>query len=101
MSLPLFQTSFKDLQLLQTNWSKQLNPVLAQPINQGTILTEVSLTTGDNTINTGLNRKLQGWIIIRQRALASIYDKQDNNSTPSQTLILNSSAAVVVDLLVF
>ena len=99
--LPYFQTSNKDLSLLQTGWSSQLNPLLAQPIANGQVLKDVSLTIGSNTINHKLGRKLQGWWIVRQRASGSVYDTQDVNTSPQLTLLLTSTANMVVDILVF
>ena len=76
MALGLYQSTDQSLQLLQTNWSAKLNPLLAAPANNSIILKNVSLTTGSNTINTTLGRALQGWTVVRQRASASIYDNQ-------------------------
>jgi hypothetical protein len=101
MTLPIFQTSSKDLSLLQTNWSTQINPVLAQPMAQGLFVKNVTLNTGSNVLNHRLGRRLQGWIITRIRALATIYDTQDTNQQPDLTLVLVSSATVQVDLYVF
>ena len=78
-----------------------LNQLVGSPLLNNNILTSVSLASGSNTINHKLNRKLQGWMIVRQRASASIYDTQDSNTDPNNTLVLVSSAAVTVDLLVF
>jgi hypothetical protein len=84
-----------------TKWSSILNPLLANPSLQSVILQNVSLQMGLNTINHGLGRKLLGWRVVRLRATATIFDVQDTNSTPALTLILNSSAPVVVNLEVF
>lgn len=101
MALPLFTTSIKELSLLQTQWKSQIDPLLADPVNSNIVLKNISLVTGTNAVNHMLGRKLQGWKIVRQRAAASIYDNQDNNQNPASTLILISSAPVVVDLEVF
>lgn len=101
MSLPIFQTDSKDLSLVQTTWSSQLNPVLNLPINQGLILKNVSLINGTSTISHMLGRKLQGWFVVRLRASASIYDTQDSNPYPELSLKLVSNADVSVDLFVF
>lgn len=82
-------------------WASQLDPMLANPSNNASILKSVSLAAGSNTVNHLLGRPLQGWRIVRQRALASVYDTQDSNPTPALTLSLVSSAAVTVDLEVF
>jgi hypothetical protein len=101
MSLPIFQTASKDLSLLQTNWAQQLNPVIQLPINSGSILQNVVLSSGLNVVNHKLGRKLQGWFIVRQNAAGSFYDSQDINPYPDLTLFLNSSATVTVHLFVF
>lgn len=99
--LPIFTTDNKDLTLLQTNWAKSINPLLKNPSLQSNILSQVDLAIGSNTINHLLGRKLQGWRIVRLRANAAIYDNQDNNPRPDQTLILVSDAVVSCDIEVF
>lgn len=101
MALPIYKSEDKDLMLMQTAWSSQLNPIVTMPQSSGVLLKQVSLKAGDNTIDHRLGRNLQGWQLVRIRAAATIYDKQDTNKLPSRTLILNSSAPVVVDIFVF
>ena len=101
MILPYFQSEDQVLNRLQTKWKSEIDPVLANPLNGVSIIKNVSLVSGTNVVNHLLGKPLQGWFIIRQRASASIYDKQDSNQTPGLTLVLNSSAAVSVDLAVF
>lgn len=101
MSLPVYQTDDKNLQMLQNQWKSRLDPLLSRQQNQSNILQSVSLVVGDNSISHGLGKKLSGWSLTRIRAASVIYDKQDSNKTPELTLDLNSSAAVVVDLEVF
>lgn len=107
MSLPQIQSATGGQSIdavftqMQTLWSAQLNPLLNRPQNLSTILPKVSLAIGDNTISHTLGRALAGWNIVRIRAAATIYDKQDSNTNPAVSLILNSSAAVVIDLEVF
>ena len=99
--LPQFQTTDRSFSLMQNQWAKELNPIIALPfINQNT-LKKVALVNGTTNINHLLGRNLQGWFIIRQRAAANIYDTQDTNLSPDLTLVLVSDAAVVVDLVVF
>lgn len=89
------------LELMQTQWAQQLNPIIANPTVNNLILKNVSLTTGTNVINHKLGRNLQGWKPTRIRASATFYDQQDTNQTPQLTLVLISSADVIVDLEVF
>lgn len=90
------------LDQMQSQWAAAINPVLVNPLNNANILKNQSLVSGPNVINHRLGASLQGWSIVRMRGVAaSIYDTQDTNQTPQLTLNLNSSTAVVVDLMVF
>lgn len=100
-ALTKFQTKLQELMLLQTDWIAKINPFLASASNNSSILQNVLLVSGKNTINHKLGRKLQGWQITRQRAPASVYDNQDSNQMQDLTLVLISSASVVVDLEIF
>src|SRR5579859_1838097 len=101
MTLPIYKDDDKNFMLMQSQWSTQLNTLLSNHSLQSIILHKVLLISGTNTINHKLGRKLQGWRIVRQRSAASIYDNQDSNQMSNLTLILISSADVVVDLEVF
>lgn len=89
------------LNRVQDNVDRSLNPVIDVPILDGVLLQSVTLASGSNVINHTLGKTLTGWSIVRQRGVASIYDEQSSNKFPSRTLLLNSSAAVSVDLWVF
>lgn len=102
MKLPIFQSELKDLNMMQTRWAAIIEPPLSLPTNNGMILQNVILASGDNTINHLLGRKLQGWYPVRfNGGWAQLYDKQDTNTQSKLTLILNASAGVTVDLFVF
>ena len=90
MSLPIFINKDKDFGMMQTAWASSLNPVIEMPINSGEILTKVSLVAGFNQVNHKLTRKLQGWIVIRMRASATIFDTQDANQYPDKNLFLTA-----------
>jgi uncharacterized lipoprotein YmbA len=101
MTLPQFQSDDRNFQMMQNVWAQKIDPLLAKQIVNGNLLQNVSLASGSNTINHKLGRKLQGWLIVRQRASASVYDTQDSNQHQDLTLTLTSSASVSVDLWVF
>lgn len=88
-------------EMAQTTWAQALDPIIANPMTNPSILKNVSLVAGTNVIDHKLGRRLQGWNSVRVRSAASIFDQQDSNQTPQLTLILVSSADVVVDLMVF
>lgn len=97
-TLAFFQTSDKDLSLMQTNWRSVLNPVIAIPILAGVQLTNIALIDGVTVINTTLQRMMQGWILTDINASAIIYRSKPFNNL---TLTLTSSAACIVNLWVY
>lgn len=101
MALPQFHTSIRELAMLQSQWASQLDPAVSNPLVNGSLLTNVTLAIGDNTINHLLGRKLVGWIIVGVSAASAIYDKQALNQMPNLTLVLNSSAGCTANIYVF
>ncbi len=99
--LAKFQSDNQSLNMLQTSWAAELDPVLANPISQSRILTNQVLKAGMNTINHGLGRKLQGWIVIGINGVSTIYDSQSSNPMAQLTLLLSASSPVTISLLVF
>lgn len=97
MNLPLLQNP----SLMMTKWKSILDNLLRLPLSSSLLLKNQQLFIGSNPVNHKLGRDLQGWIIVRKRGPADIYDTQDENQTPQLTLLLTSSAKVLVDLLVF
>lgn len=89
------------LELMQTQWAQELNPLISNPTTKTTVLKNINLVTGTNVINHKLGRALQGWYLVRIRAATTVYDTQDANQTPTLTLVLNASAPAIVDLVVF
>jgi hypothetical protein len=99
--LQMITTTDRIINQIQQNTAKVVNPLTTVPLNSGSILPNVTLVTGANSVNHLLGRALVGWFLVRQRSAASIYDTQDTNLTPTLTLSLVSSADVVVDIFVF
>lgn len=97
------QISVQDqtLSRIQDNVSRVVNRIVESHVLDGVLLRNVSLTIGDNTINHTLGRSLTGWMLTRTRGASTVYDKQDTNLLPARTLVLNASAAVVVDIYAF
>lgn len=102
MRIQLVQTDDKDVNQLQRNVAKVLEPVASNPLVNGIILPSVALAFGDNDVPHKLGRTLQGWFIVRRHGnYRDIFDRQDTNTTPAMTLILNSSGTTTVDIYVF
>lgn len=79
-------------------WASILNPVIANQLLNGNLITNQVLGTGSNAINHLLGRLQVGWMIIDQNASAAIYRSQPLSTT---TLTLTSSAPVTVSLWMF
>ena len=100
MALPLIKSPDQSLMLLETQWKSQLDPVLANPLISGQLLTNIALVSGSNTINHKLGRALQGYIITGMHgSFAQIYDT--TSPMPALTLVLHASAATNISLYVF
>lgn len=101
IKLPYQQTSDRQFNQFQQALQSALAPVLNLPTANSSLLTSIALKAGANTVNHKLNRKLLGWYPVRVRADSVLWDSQDTNPNPTQTLILNCTADVTVDLIVF
>jgi hypothetical protein len=100
MALPIYKSDDQTVTLLQTNWASQINPVISNPIVNGVLQKNISLTVGTNVINHKLSRNYQGYVITgMHNVFSQIYDTTSN--TPSLTLNLHSSAATSVDIYCF
>lgn len=90
-----------DLPKMQTTWATQLDPIIANPLLQGQMLSNIALINGSNVVNHKLGRKLVGWFIVGINGAAQVYDTQVSNQTPQLTLNLTSNANVTCNLWVF
>jgi hypothetical protein len=94
MQLPILS----NLMQLATQWRAILNPVIANPLNNVSILQDIQLKNGVTTINHLLGQQQQGWFLVDIQGAATIYRSAPFNST---TLTLTSNAAVTVSIGVF
>lgn len=85
---------------MQTTWANQINPVLANLLIQGQLLTNIQLANGTTAISHLLQRKLQGWFLVSPQGGATVY-QASIQPNPTLTLTLVSSAAITTDLWVF
>jgi hypothetical protein len=82
-------------------WASILNPVVASPIVNGSLLSNVALIAGTTIVNHKLGRTLRGWLIVGINGPATVYDNQAANQMANLTLSLTSDAAIVCSLWVF
>ncbi len=101
-SFKLVKLSELPLQKLQDNTRAVLDTVTNKEILDGILLKGLPLVSGStNEVNHKLGRQPQGWIIVRKRAQADVWDLQDLNTNPSATLSLACSSDVTIDIWVF
>ncbi len=86
------------LDMMQTKWATELNPIISNEIVNGLLLSNITITTGVNVINHLLGRKQIGWYITDINAAAQIYRSQPLNNLQ---LTLTSDADCVASLWVF
>jgi len=96
MSTPL--SSKLNWSLMNPILASTLNPIIASPLSSSSILKNIVLKTGANTINHQLGRMMSGWSIVDINALATIYRSQPLNDL---TLTLTASAPCTVNIQVF
>lgn len=94
------QTPQRELSQVQDQISEAFQSLVKNPLINGVLVT-AALTTGTNQVAHTLNRKLQGWIIVRRDNASTVYDSQDSEPDPDLFLQLVASADVNVTLYVF
>lgn len=98
------KTSVKDTDLnkVQQNVENAITTIINKEIIDGVLLKNVCLHAGTaNAVKHQLGRAIRGWIVVRLRADARIWDVQDFNPNPARTLMLACSHDAKVDLWVF
>ncbi len=98
--LPLIKLPDPQAMDMETKWKAILDPVIATPISNGLLLTNINLVVGATIINHKLGRMMQGWIItdITDNIGAQIYKSAPLND---KTLTLTSAISTKIALWVF
>jgi hypothetical protein len=94
--LPQNQT----LAQLQSKWPSQLNPVLANLLINGQLLTDQALINGTTVVNHMMGRQLNGWFLVAPQGAATVYQAAQQPN-PTLTLTLVSDAAITTGIWVF
>ena len=86
------------LDMMQTKWAQELNPLLRNQLLQGVLISNISITTGVNVINNLLSRNQIGFIITDINAPVTLYRSQPLND---KTLTLTASGPAVISIWMF
>jgi hypothetical protein len=98
-SLPIFQDQNKNFMLHQTSWKAAITPVIQNEINQGLLLTNITLLANTPlAINHMLSRLQIGWQLSDITANSTVWRTQPFND---KTLTLESSANTTINVWVF
>lgn len=85
-------------QLANSQWAASLNPILNNPLNNVSVLKNVALSTGANTIDHKLGHVMQGWFIVDIDAAITYYRSAPLNAL---TLTLTCSGPATASIGVF
>lgn len=89
----------EELNRVQDKLQEFFQPITANPLLDGTLLTSVTISTTLTQVPHRLGRPPLGYIIVAQNSNATIW--QPSKSLPSTFLDLQASATTVADIWVF
>lgn len=88
-------------QAIQDNAEQAFRPLLESPFVGCRLIEDVELVaTASNRVAHGLGRDIAGWIVVDRDASGSVW-RVSPSTSPDRVLLLSSSAAMTVDLIVF
>lgn len=98
-ALKKIQSADRVLNQFQENVDRVLQPLLANVLADGRLVTGISIVSGTPArVEHKLGRAIRGWLVVDKNANADVWR---STSTLSDVLILNSSANVTLTLWVF
>ena len=89
-----------NVEQISSKWKSQLDPVLANLLINGQLLTNQVLINGTTVISHKLGRTPQGWFLVSPKAAALVY-QAESQPNPTLTLSLTSDADVITNIWVF
>lgn len=92
------RTADDDLRQVQDAVGFVFQDILSKEILDGRIIKDI-FVSGPTVIEHGLQRKMQGYILVKKNADENVWDSV--TLTPARTFLLNSSGDVTVTIWVF
>lgn len=89
------------LSQIQDNLDLAISAIQNSSFQNGVIIQVNLLAAGDNAINHGLDRKVQGWTVIGKNAQSDVWESSTVNNFPTKQIILRASANVRVKIYLF
>lgn len=97
--LTRLHTSDPELNQVQDNLVRRVNPALAAVILDGRLVTGVSVGVTATNVNHGLGRAYQGWVVVNNNTDCRVWSPSTGDA--SKVIVLQSSAATTLSLWVF
>ncbi len=86
-------------ELAQTKWAGELNPVLANPLLAGRLVTNIALVSGTPlSVNHLLGRMPNGWLLTSNTANSVVWTSEPFNS---KSFIFQCSADTIIAIWAF
>jgi hypothetical protein len=99
MQLPLPKTSDQNLSTTLTRWKSILDPVIADPLLSGLMVSGINLIASTpQVVNHSLSRNPLGWFLTDNTANSVVWRTQPFNN---KTITLEASATTQVSIWVF
>ena len=94
-----FVSKTPDVQKLINHVSEFLNQLINNPVLDGVIIDNISVSTSPTNISHGLGREVRGYYIVKASAGVTIYDTA--NTTPKSLLTITASGSATITLYIF
>jgi hypothetical protein len=86
---------------ISSKWKAALDPVLANLLINGQLLSSVTLQNGTTAVNHKLGRLPQGWFVVSPQGPSGNVYQASQQPNPTLTLSLVNNAVLITDLWVF
>jgi hypothetical protein len=96
-----FNSENREIVLLQANVESAFSQNIVSGLNNGILLENVELESGDNSVNHKLGRKIKGALVVAGGDGATIYNKILTDTELETKFTVNASADCTVNLWVF
>ena len=86
----------------QNNVAEFANQLTNNPISSGRLIEDIELTFGSTTVvSHGLGRAIRGFMITYKNNSVEVWAEDTNQTVPSKTIVLSTSATATISLYVF
>ena len=99
-AMKTIQPDSYDSDVIQRNTKEFVKQLEDNIILDGILLNDIVITTADTVIEHKLNRKFQGWMIVRKNANADVWESA-TQTLESKFITLKSDTTVTVSIYIY